>query len=265
MATIGSALRRPAFAPCHVAGAAPRRGAMIVRASALELPSEITKVGTHAQPRKPHFSLTISLPPPPQVTPKGDMILAKVAEMEDKTTGGILLPTAAQRRPTSGDVVALGDGRLGTKTHEFTLKTGETVLYSKFGIGATDLLVQGEEHILIREDDVIGVMPCAAATADDIPELRPIGDRVLVKVKEQGEVSMGGVVLPDSAKERPMSGTVVRCGPGKTDDDGKRNALKVKEGDSVVYFKWAGDAMETPTGDKYVVLHESDILCKTTA
>ena len=197
----------------------------------------------------------------PQVSPKGDLILAKVAEIEDKTTGGILLPTSSQKRPTSGDVVALGDGQVGTKQHEFTLKAGETILYSKFGIGATDLIVQGEEHILIREDDVIGVMPRAEASAGDIPELRPIGDRVLLRVKEQGELTMGGVILPDSAKERPVSGIVVRCGPGKM-VDGERKAPKLKEGDNVIYFKWAGDAMETPSGEKYVVLHESDILCK---
>jgi chaperonin GroES len=241
---------------------------MIARASALELPSDITKVGTGSQPWKQYLSphpSRISPPSPSQVTPKGDLILAKVAEIEDKTTGGILLPTAAQRRPTSGDVVAVGDGRVGNKTHEFSLKAGDTVLYSKFGIGATDLLVKGEEHILIREDDVIGIMPRSGAIAGEIPELRPIGDRVLVKIQEQGEVTMGGVVLPDSAKERPMSGTVVRTGAGATDEDGKRKPCKVKEGDSVVYFKWAGDAMETPTGDKYVVLHESDILCKTSA
>lgn len=82
----------------------------------------------------------------------------------------------------TGDIVALGDGQVGTQQHEFTLKVGETVLYSKFGIGVTDIEIQGQEHILLREDDVIGVMPRSSATAADIPELRPIGDRILVKV-----------------------------------------------------------------------------------
>lgn len=197
-----------------------------------------------------------------QVMPKGDLVLVKVAEVEDKTTGGILLPSAAQKRPTSGDVIALGDGKVANKTHEFMLKAGETVLYSKFGFGSTDLSLGGEDHVLMREDDIIGVMPRSNATAEDIPELKPIGDRVLVKVNEQEKVSLGGVLLPDSAKERPMSGTVVRCGPGKLGGDGNRTPPKVKEGDAVIYFKYAGDAMETPSGEKYVVLHESDILCK---
>ncbi|PRW39161.1 20 kDa chloroplastic-like [Chlorella sorokiniana] len=199
--------------------------------------------------------------------PKGDLVLAKVAEAEEKTTGGILLPGSAQKRPTSGDVVAVGDGQVGTKQHAFTLKGGETILYSKFGLGVTELEVQGQTHILIREDDIIGVMPNSNATADDIPQLQPLGDRVLVRVQESADVTMGGVILPDTAKERPLSGTVVRVGPGKQGDDGqrkapKRKAPKVKEGDKVIYFKYAGDAMETPSGEKFNVLHASDILAK---
>ena len=104
--------------------------------------------------------------------PKGDLVLAKVAEAEEKTTGGILLPGSAQTRPTSGEVVALGDGQVGTKQHAFTLKGGETVLYSRFGIGATELEVQGEQHLLIREDDLIGIMPRPNATAEGAPAPR---------------------------------------------------------------------------------------------
>jgi chaperonin GroES len=194
---------------------------------------------------------------PMQVTPKGRKLLARVAELEEKTTGGILLPTSSQKRPTSGDVVTLGDGR------NFTLKEGETILYNKFGLGATDVLVQGELHIIIAEDDVIGVMPRSGATADDIPDLRPIGDRVLLKVDEEGDVTSGGVILSAGSKEKPVSGTVVRVGPGKWDEEkGERKALRVKEGDKVVYFKYAGDTMETSSGEAYIVLHESDLLSK---
>ena len=71
-------------------------------------------------------------------------------------------------------------------------------------------------------------------------------------------------MLPDAAREKPIAGTVVRAGPGKRDkeDQMKRKEPCVAEGDKVLYFKWAGDQMETPEGDAYVVLHESDILCK---
>ncbi|CAL8470320.1 g9862 [Coccomyxa elongata] len=197
-----------------------------------------------------------------KVAPKGDLVLAKVAEAEEKTSAGVLLPSSAQKKPTSGDIVAVGDGRLGETTQSFDLKVGETILYSKFGIGITDITVQGDLHILIREDDVIGVMPRSGATAADVPELRPAADRVLIKVQDSADVTAGGVLLPDSAKEKPIAGTVVRVGPGKREKGGSRKQPILKEGDSVLYFKWAGDNMETPSGEKYVVVHESDVLCK---
>jgi chaperonin GroES len=177
-----------------------------------------------------------------------------------------MLPVSAQRLPTSGDVVSVGDGRVpGSDTpRPLELAAGDTILYSKFGLGCTDLKLGGEIHILLRASDVIGAMPRPGARAEDIPDLRPLGDRVLLRVQEAASVTAGGVVLPDSAKERPMAGEVVRTGPGKWDEDaGERVAPKVQAGDRVLYFKYAGDAMETPTGEKFVVLHESDILCKT--
>ena len=82
----------------------------------------------------------------------------------------------------TGDIVAVGDGRVGDVTQTFDLEVGETILYSKFGIGVTDLTVQGAPHILIREDDVIGTMPWSGATAEDVPHLKPAADRVLLKV-----------------------------------------------------------------------------------
>lgn len=69
-------------------------------------------------------------------------------------------------------------------------------------------------------------------------------------------------MLPESARERPVSGTVVRAGPGKLEEGGEVTKLVVQPDDQVVYFKYAGDNMETTDGTKYVVLHEQDILCK---
>jgi chaperonin GroES len=190
------------------------------------------------------------------------LVLVKVGDAEEATTGGVLLPTAAQTRPTSGDVVAVGDGRVGENTQDMSLQAGQTVLYNKFGIGTTDVSVKGTLHTLIREDDCIGIMPHSNATAADIPELKPAGDRVLLKVRESAEVTSGGLMLPDSAREKPISGTVVRVGPGKREKDGTRRTPKVKEGDTVLYFKYAGDNLETPSGEKFIVVHEEDILCK---
>lgn len=78
--------------------------------------------------------------------------------------------------------MALGDGKVGAQTRQFTLSVGNTIIYNKFGLGATDLDVQGDLHILIKEDDCIGTLPRSGATAADIVDLQPLGDRVLVKV-----------------------------------------------------------------------------------
>ena len=83
-------------------------------------------------------------------------------------------------------------------------------------------------------------------------------------MEDTADVTVGGVVLPEAAKERPLMGTVATVGPGKWDKEnpGQRKAMVVKEGDKVLYFKYAGDNMETPDGTKYIVVREDDILCK---
>lgn len=78
--------------------------------------------------------------------------------------------------------MALGDGRVGTAERPFTLKVGDTVVYSKFGMGITEVDIQGTTYALMREDDVIGIMPSSSATAADVPKIKPLGDRVLLKV-----------------------------------------------------------------------------------
>lgn len=89
----------------------------------------------------------------------------------------------------------------------------------------------------------------------------PIGDRVMVKPLEQEEVTKGGLLLPDTAKEKPQEGEVVAVGPGRVADDGKRISMEVKVGDNVVYSKYAGTEY-TEDDQEYLILRESDILSK---
>lgn len=92
-------------------------------------------------------------------------------------------------------------------------------------------------------------------------KLQPLGDRVLVKPLTQEEVSKGGIILPDTAKEKPQRGKVIAVGPGRLDEEGKRIAMEVKKGDKVIYAKYAGT--EIKEGDEeYLILRESDILAK---
>jgi chaperonin GroES len=91
--------------------------------------------------------------------------------------------------------------------------------------------------------------------------LRPLDDRVVVEPKEAEERTAGGIVLPDSAKEKPQRGTVVAVGPGKLLDSGERGALSVAVGDEVIYGKYSGSEIEV-NGHDVKILRESDILAK---
>ena len=90
-------------------------------------------------------------------------------------------------------------------------------------------------------------------------KLKPLADRVIVKQTEAEEKTASGIYLPDAAQEKPTKGKVIAAGPGKTDDNGKRIALSVKVGDSVVYGKYSGTEIEVE-GEKFVILRESDLL-----
>jgi len=90
-------------------------------------------------------------------------------------------------------------------------------------------------------------------------KIRPLDDRVIVKQSEAEEVTSGGIVLPDSAQEKPQRGKVFSTGPGKLLDSGERGALCVKKGDEVFYGKYSGNEVEIDE-EKYVILRESDIL-----
>ncbi len=89
--------------------------------------------------------------------------------------------------------------------------------------------------------------------------LRPLHDRVLVKRIEQEDETAGGVIIPDTAKEKPMQGEVIAVGPGARDEDGKLQPLDVKVGDKVLYGKWSGTEVEFG-GEEYLVLRETDIM-----
>jgi len=92
-------------------------------------------------------------------------------------------------------------------------------------------------------------------------KLQPLGDRVVVKPLPKEDVTKGGIVLPDTAKEKPQEGKVLAIGPGKLTDDGKRIAMDVKVGDVVIYAKYGGTEIKE-NGDELIILRESDILAK---
>jgi len=90
-------------------------------------------------------------------------------------------------------------------------------------------------------------------------KIKPLHDRILVKILEEEEKTKGGIIIPDSAKEKPMEGEIIAVGAGKVGDDGKRISLDVKVGDRVLYSKYGGTEVKIE-GVEHLILREDDIL-----
>lgn len=93
----------------------------------------------------------------------------------------------------------------------------------------------------------------------NVAKIRPVGDRVVVKPAAKEEVTKSGIVIPDTAKEKPQEGTVIAIGSGRLLDNGDRSPIDVREGDRVLYAKYGGTEFKLE-GEEYLVLKESDIL-----
>ncbi|MGD9366350.1 MAG: co-chaperone GroES [Desulfobacteraceae bacterium] len=90
-------------------------------------------------------------------------------------------------------------------------------------------------------------------------KLRPLQDRILVQRVEEETTTKGGIIIPDTAKEKPAEGKVVAVGNGKLGDDGKRIALEIKKGDRILFGKYAGTEVKIE-GDEYLIMREDDVL-----
>ncbi len=90
-------------------------------------------------------------------------------------------------------------------------------------------------------------------------KVRPLADRILVKREEPGDTVRGGIIIPDTAKEKPQEGKVIAAGPGRVDEQGKRVALEVKVGDRILIGKYAGTEVKID-GEEHIILREDDVL-----
>jgi chaperonin GroES len=92
-------------------------------------------------------------------------------------------------------------------------------------------------------------------------DLKPLGDRLIVEPLEEEETTVSGIVLPDTAKEKPQRGRVLAVGPGPRDEDGNYIKMELEEGDEIIYSKYGGTDIKLGT-DEYLILRESDVLAK---
>ena len=90
-------------------------------------------------------------------------------------------------------------------------------------------------------------------------KLRPLNDRILVKRVEEKATTKGGIIIPDSAKEKPAEGKVVSVGNGKMNEDGKRMPVEIQEGDSILFGKYSGTEVKID-GEEYLIMREDDVL-----
>jgi len=90
-------------------------------------------------------------------------------------------------------------------------------------------------------------------------KMKPLGDRVLVKPTEEKEVKKGGIIIPDTAKEKPQEGEIIAVGPGKFDESGKKIPMDVKAGDKTLYGKYSGTEVKIDSKE-YLIMHQDDIL-----
>ncbi len=90
-------------------------------------------------------------------------------------------------------------------------------------------------------------------------KIRPLQDRILVKRLEEQEVKKGGIIIPDTAKEKPQEGEVIAVGPGKVTDDGKRQPMEVKAGDKILFGKYSGSEVKLED-EEYLIMREEDVL-----
>uniref|UniRef100_A0A0D6R388 20 kDa chaperonin, chloroplastic n=1 Tax=Araucaria cunninghamii TaxID=56994 RepID=A0A0D6R388_ARACU len=186
--------------------------------------------------------------------PLGDRVLLKMKKAEEKTQAGILLPSTVQNKPQGGEVVAVGDGKtVGNTKLELSVQPGAKVVYSKYS--GTEVEFQGVNHLLVKEDDIVGILE-----TDDVKDLKPLHDRVLIKVAEAEDKTAGGVLLTQSAKEKPSIGTVAAVGPGALDEEGNRKPMPVAPGNTVLYSKYAGTDFKGGDGSEYIALRVSDVL-----
>ncbi|KMZ69941.1 20 kDa chaperonin [Zostera marina] len=188
------------------------------------------------------------------VKPLGDRVLVKVKTSEEKTLGGILLPTAAQSKPQTGEVVSVGEGRtIGKIKIDVSVPTGAQVVYSKYA--GTEMDFNGSSHLILKEDDIVGVLE-----TDDIKDLKLLNDRVLIKVAEAEGKTAGGLLLTEATKEKPSIGSVIAVGPGLLDEEGIRKPLSVTPASNVLFSKYAGTEFKGVDGSDYIVMRAPDVI-----
>ncbi|KAL4613850.1 hypothetical protein ACB092_07G011100 [Castanea dentata] len=178
------------------------------------------------------------------IKPLGYRVLVKIKTAEEKTDGGILFPKTAQTKPQGGEVVATGEGKtVGKKKVDISVKIGTQIVYSKYA--GTELEFNGSKHLILKDDDI---------------ELKPLNDRILIKVAKAEEKTARALLLTKATKEKPSIETVIAVGPGPLDEEGNRKPLSLAPGSIIMYSNYDGIDFKGKDGYDYIALRVSDVM-----
>lgn len=196
---------------------------------------------------------------PGPMTPLGNQVMVKVRKTDDKTTGGLFVPTQEVEKPKEGTIVMAGPGRAHPETGAMMscpVKEGDFVLLSDFAGEKVDY--NGEQHIFCDADSLLGVFD---DTSLSVASFKPLGDLVMVVSAEQETETSTGIALAGLEEEEGNSGEVVAVGPGRYAANGDLLAPSVAPGDSVMYARRSGTEA-TVEGKKYTIVSEEYCLVK---
>ncbi|GFY83329.1 chaperonin 20 [Actinidia rufa] len=141
----------------------------------------------------------------------------------------------------------------GKKKVDGGVRTGSQIVYSRYA--GTEVEFSGSNHLILKEDDIVGILE-----TDDVKDMKPLNDRVLIKVAVAEEKTAGGLFLTDKVKEKPSIGTVIAVGPGRLDEEGNQQPLPISAGTTVLFSKYSGNDFKSADGLEYVALRVSDVM-----
>jgi len=196
---------------------------------------------------------------PGPMTPIGNQVMVKLRKVDDKTTGGLFVPTTEIEKPKEGVVILAGPGKVHPETGvavENPVKEGDLVMLRDFVGEKVDY--NGEQHVFCDADSLLGAFEGGSLALDGF---KPLGDLVMVAMADMETETTSGIALAGLEEEEGNSGEVVAVGPGNYAANGELLAPSVAKGDSVMYLRHAGSEA-TVEGKKYVLVPESACLVK---
>jgi len=230
--------------------------------SLFSLAYQLGSPAVRSQLRAPSCSMELRLNNyilPGPLQPLGNQVLVKPRKLEDKTDGGLFVPTAESEKPKEGFVIAAGPGTVSAETGEMIecpVKEGDLVLLSDFSGEKIDY--NGENHVFVNANVLLGKFGSKEISVDNFT---PIGSRVMVELAESAKETTTGIALALDEDEDGNQGVVVAVGPGSYTVKGELSPVGVSTGESVVFKKYAGEQTKMD-GKQYKIVLESECIAK---